>query len=105
MGSGVRHNSPPSPRGGGGNGSGGSPTRPPASARSRGDCLARGTRLVSVRAVAVPLAREVEREQFLAMTDLNQKLVESLVRMEGAKQAAHVAPQERDFGRAQSKLA
>merc|ERR1712217_607685 len=78
---GVRHDSPPSPH------HSGSPPRPP----TRNDALARGTRLVSLRIVAVPLVREVECEQRPALWELNQKLADAKIRMDGAKHAAQAA--------------
>jgi len=105
-GGGMRHDSgPPSPR--------------QSSPRSlRNEALARGTRLVSLRFVAVPLAREVERDRRAMFSELNHKLAEATARLEICKQlqaqvaqvdSASADPRgagiiERDLDRAQSKL-
>jgi len=99
---GPRHESEGSPRAGAGS--------PRA---TRGDVLARGTRLVSLRIVAAPLAREVERERRPMLLELNQKVTEARARVEGIRQALHdptmTDPRgagllEREIGRAQAKL-
>jgi hypothetical protein len=90
----IRHESPPSPQAG-------SPRQ------ARNETMVRGTRLVSLRVVAVPLAREVERERRSMFVDLNQKLVEARARAENLrKQAASQQTSfERELWRAESKLA
>lgn len=111
----IRHDSPPSPQGG-------SPLRArPGSPRQvrneatqggsprqvRGEAMARGTRLVSLRVVAVPLAREVERERRPMFAELNQKLMEARMRVESLRKqaAAQQCPPERELWRAEAKLA
>lgn len=89
---GTRHESPslPSPRGS-------SPPRP-----ARNDALARGTRLVSLRVVAVSLAREVARERNLALSELSSKLLEARSKVEELFESRVL---DRELCRAQAKLA
>lgn len=97
-----------------------------ASPWPRSDFLSRGTRLVSVRIVSVPLAREVERERSHMVSELNQKISESRARVDSVRQAQTVQTTplatpvsidpsstdprgatilDREYSRAQSKLA
>jgi hypothetical protein len=104
--SGLRHESPSSPR------VVGSPRT------ARAESLAKGTRLVSLRVVALPLVREVERERKPLLTELNLKLAEARGRVDAVKQVYDVALAElfpadrrgaelfeREISRTQVKLA
>lgn len=77
----VRHESPRShspPRAHSPTGAG--IASPPRS--SKVDTLARGTRLVSLRVVSAPLAREVAHERHWALAELTNKMVETQTRTE-----------------------
>lgn len=70
--------SPPSPRQQPGGGAAGNSPR---------SVLSRGTRLVSLRVLAAPIAREVERERRPLFAEINQKIAEARSRAEGVKQS------------------
>eukprot|EP00929_Paragymnodinium_shiwhaense_P070245 TRINITY_DN35572_c0_g1_i2.p1 TRINITY_DN35572_c0_g1~~TRINITY_DN35572_c0_g1_i2.p1 ORF type:complete len:1284 (-),score=185.39 TRINITY_DN35572_c0_g1_i2:41-3892(-) len=53
----------------------------------RHEAMARGTRLVSLRVAAVALMREVERERWPMVADINQKLNEVRGRLDALKRA------------------
>ncbi|CAE8738073.1 unnamed protein product, partial [Polarella glacialis] len=96
--------SPPSPSGGGSPRCA-SPRGLQLRPTSRGDAMARGTRLVSLRVAAMPLAREVERERKPAMSELSQKIAESRSRVDAARHAMSQDPlAERELARATSKV-
>jgi len=70
---------------------------------SRNEALARGTRLVSLRVVSAPLAREVERERRPSFLELNQKIAEARLRLDCTKQVAGLL--DKEYSRAHAKLA
>lgn len=97
MSCGVRHDSPPlSPQAGS-----------PRGTRAA-DGVVKGTRLVSLRVVAVPLAREVERERRSMFAEINQKLMEAWARVESIKQAVQASQGgsslERELAKGHSKV-
>ncbi|CAJ1391820.1 unnamed protein product [Effrenium voratum] len=72
------------------------------------DALAKGTRLVSIRAAAVCLAREVERERKATLADLSAKIADAQARADAIRQAPDMvigAQAERELHRAHAKLA
>lgn len=72
------------------------------------DALAKGTRLVSVRAASVVLVREMEKERKATFTELSAKITEARLRVDGLRQALESGPTsqlERELHRAFSKLA
>ncbi|CAK9072045.1 unnamed protein product [Durusdinium trenchii] len=81
---------------------------PPSPASPSADALAKGTRLVSVRAASVVLVREMEKERKATFTELSAKITEARLRVDGLRQALESGPTsqlERELHRAFSKLA